>query len=92
MSDHGTASFIAECYWPDIRTEVVTELVSQAQTSAAAITGRGEPVTLTGSIVVPEDEIVFLLFEADSAESARRVCEEAGVPFDRIVESIEMRT
>ena len=91
MTEHGTASFIAECYWPDVRNDVVAERVSQVRTTAAAISGRGRSVSLTGSIAVPEDEIVFLLFDADAAESVRLACEEAAIPFDRIVESIDSR-
>jgi hypothetical protein len=41
------------------------------------------PVRLLRSILVPEDETCYLLFEADEAEAAQEAARAAGLPFER---------
>jgi len=39
---------------------------------------------------VPSDESCFSLFEAPSEEAVRRVHEQAGIGFERIVEAVQV--
>jgi hypothetical protein len=77
-------SYVAECFWPDLRQDVVDEAAERVRESAAALAG----VELTGTILMPEDEVVFFLFDGDSADAVREACERARVPFERVVESV----
>jgi hypothetical protein len=80
-------TYMAECYWPDLREGSVGEAAERIRKSAAELTRTGAEVALAGTILVPGDEVVFYLFDGDSADVVREVCERARVPFERVVES-----
>jgi hypothetical protein len=80
--------YIVECYWPDVRDEQVEQGAERARGAAAELTRDGEPVSFTGSMVIPRDEVVFYLFDGPSVEAVRAACERAALPFERIVESL----
>jgi len=77
MAEHD-ASFVAECYWPDVREEEVRAL---DQRIAASLT---EDVRYLGSVLIREDEVVLCHFEG-TAEAIRRVAERARVPYERLL-------
>ena len=81
-------SYVAECFWPDLRQDVVDEAAERVRQSVAGLAG----VELTGTILMPEDEVVFFLFDGDSADAVREACERAQVPFERVVESVSTST
>ncbi len=82
---------MAECFWPDVREEAVDRAAARIQQTAAELTDAGAVVQLTGSILVPDDEIVFYLFSG-SAAAVRETCVRAQVPFERVVESVWTKT
>lgn len=79
----GTGSFVAECFWPGVTGAELEAL--ERRVDAAAADGR---VLYLGSILMREDEVVLCRFEG-SADDVRRAAEEAGVPFERILETID---
>jgi hypothetical protein len=81
-------SYVAECFWPDLHQDAVDELAERIRASAAELSG----VELTGTILMPSDEVVFFLFEGDSADVVRQACERASVVFERVVESVRTTT
>jgi hypothetical protein len=78
---------MAECFWPDVREAAVQQAAERIRLSAAELRSAGTVVELTGTILVPGDEVVFYLFTG-SAEAVREACERAQIPFERIVESV----
>ena len=72
------ASFVAECYWPDVREEEVLEL---DQRIAASLS---DDVRYLGSVLIREDEVVLCHFEG-SADAIRRVAKRARVPYERLL-------
>ena len=72
------ASFVAECYWPDVREEEVRAL---GQRIAASLT---DDVRYLGWVLIREDEVVLCHFEGTAA-SIRRVAERARVPYERLL-------
>lgn len=88
MADRPQTSFLAECFWPDLDEETVGRSAEQVRRSAEELTREGRPVALTGSLLVPEDEVVFYLFTSCSAADVREACERAGLRFERVVESV----
>jgi hypothetical protein len=72
------ASFVAECYWPDVREEDVRALDRRIVASLA------DDVRYLGSVLIAEDEVVLCQFEG-SADAIRRVAERARVPFERLL-------
>ena len=86
------ATYMVECYWPDVSEAKVEEIAARARRSAEAVSQAGTPVSFAGSILVPGDEVVFFQFDGTSAEAVRAASEQAGIPFERIVESEQMAT
>jgi hypothetical protein len=83
-----SATYLVECFWPDVRPEQVDEGCVRARASAATLSDEGRSVVFEGSILVPRDEVVFYLFEGVSADAVGEACRRAELPFARIVESI----
>ena len=71
-------SFVAECYWPDVREEEVRTLDQRIAASLA------DDVRYLGSVLIREDEVVLCHFEG-TAEAIRRVAERARVPYERLL-------
>lgn len=81
-----SATFVAECFWPDV-TEADLEKLDRRVTAEAARLGDGaQPVRYLGSILVREDEVVLCQFEGVEAD-VRLLAERAAIPFARILET-----
>jgi hypothetical protein len=74
--------YIVECFWPDVRQEHVDAGAERIRSAA-----RDGAVELAGSILVPDDEVVFYLFEG-RPDAVREVCERAAIAYERIVRSV----
>jgi hypothetical protein len=81
-------SFLVECFWPDVRHAQVDQAAARLRMAAPG----GDPVSFTGSIFIPGDEVVFYLFEGDSEDAVREACTSAAITFERVVESITSKT
>lgn len=84
-------AYLAECYWPGVTAEKLASLLGRAYTAAEELRREGVQVGVTGSWLMPGDEVAFLLVDASTLEAARALNERAGVPFERIVEVISIR-
>ena len=85
MAEH-VASFVAECYWPDVQDEEVRTLDRRIAASL------GDDVRYLGSVLIREDEVVLCQFEG-TADAIRRVAERARVPYERLLAtSVSVRT
>jgi hypothetical protein len=72
------ASFVAECYWPDVREEEVRTLDRRIAASLS------DDVRYLGSVLIREDEVVLCHFEG-TADAIRQVVERARVPYERLL-------
>ena len=77
MAGHAL-SFVAECYWPDVREEDVRALDRRIAASL------DDDVRYVGSVLIREDEVVLCHFEG-TADAIHRVAEQARVPFERLL-------
>ncbi len=77
------AEYIAECFWAGVSERALDELDELVRERTRSLEG----VSYRGSMLVPEDEVVFCFFEGASADAVRNAAERANVPFARIVES-----
>ena len=71
-------TFVAECYWPDVREEDVRALDRRIAASLA------DGVRYLGSVLIREDEVVLFHFEG-TAEAIRGVAERAQLPYERLL-------
>ncbi len=90
MAGDGRAkSYLVECYWPGISAEQLAAAARRAQQAAVDLRRQGRALRFLGSILVPADEIVFCLFDGAEAD-VRTVSEQAGVPYERVLESVRI--
>jgi hypothetical protein len=81
---------VAECFWPDVQPALVERAAERLRRSTAELARGGAGVELTGTILLPVDEVVFYVFSGDSAASVGEACQRAQVAFERVVEAIEL--
>jgi hypothetical protein len=79
--------YIAECFWAGVREDDLERLDHRVHRLLAT----RQKVTYLGSMLVPEDEVVFCFFDGPSAEAVRTLAERAEVPFQRVVRSMWSR-
>jgi hypothetical protein len=71
-----------ECYWPGVSERLVTETLARGAAMAT--------VRHLDSVLIPADEIVLSLFEGPSAEAVLSATRRAGLPSERVVESVRV--
>ena len=74
-----TQLYTAKCFWPGVTEEAVR--------AAAALAGGGE-AAFRGAYLLPGDALVLSLFEAESAVAVKRMAEAAGMPCERVIETV----
>jgi hypothetical protein len=84
-----TPTYVVECYWPEITEELVRVTFGRIA-SAARRGSNAERVKLLGCILMPSDGMVLFLFRAATAGLVKEQSWLSEVPFDRIVESIQI--
>ncbi len=83
------ADFLAEVYTPRLDGAALARLVAGLKAAAEAMSADGFRVRYLRSILVPEDETCFHLFEAESAEAIYEAGRHAGLTFDRVAAAVE---
>jgi hypothetical protein len=78
-----TPTYVVESYWP----EMTEELVRSTFRRIAAASAVAQPL---GCILMPSDGMVIFLFRAPSEAFVKDQSWLSEVPFDRIVESIQI--
>jgi hypothetical protein len=68
--------YTAKCFWPG-----VTETTLRSAASRAGATFRG-------ALNLPSDELVLSLFESSSPALVKRASEDAGMPCERVIETV----
>lgn len=82
-------SYLVECYWPGVDEVRLAAAVQRIRSVASEIRRSGRRVDFRGSILILADETVFCLFDGAEAD-VRAVSEQAGVPFERVIESLRI--
>ncbi len=83
--------YIAECFWAGVHEDDLRDLDRRLAASVAELADREEPVRYLGSLLIVDDEVVLCLFEGPIA-TVRLVTERVGLPFERILQSIRVRS
>lgn len=79
-----SSSYAAECFWTGVTEQDVRAQEERIRSAVSEITSAGQPLSYSGSLLMPTDEVVMFLFDG-SEEQVRLAAQRAGVPFDRIV-------
>lgn len=80
--------FLQECYVAASRSDICRRTREQlaAIVADASVSARG--VRLLGSVLVPADETLFLLWQADGEGTVREIAERAGITCNRLTEVV----
>jgi hypothetical protein len=79
--------YMVERYLPGITTGQLDAASARLAAAAATLAAQGVEVRYVGSTFIPEEESCFCRFESANAKAVRLACEQAGIPFARIVET-----
>jgi hypothetical protein len=89
MPSDGLPRYLVDWYRPGVGEDLLEQMSAKLEARAERSTVEGVPVRLLLTLSAPADEVVFGVFTAGSAESVARICRQAGLPTDRVVEVIE---
>ena len=89
MDEHGSPTesdptFLVERYWPGVDESLLRDALPRLDLAALEMAEEGMPVSHVGSLLVPEDQVVFSVIRAPSEEQVREVNDRAHLPVDRI--------
>ena len=80
--------FAAKCFWPGVTPAEVERATARAAQEARKASHAGNPVAYLGSIVFVDDDLLLCLFEASSRTAVWRTNERAGIPCERVMETV----
>jgi hypothetical protein len=80
--------YAAKCYWPGVTEAEVQCAADRAAREAATGSGGDSDVAYFGSILFPDDALVLCLFEASSRSAVRELSRRAGIPCERVMDSV----
>jgi hypothetical protein len=86
------AEFLLEVYVPRTDVLAVERGDERARIAAEELAREGTPVRVLRTIFVPEDEMCFYLCEAASTDAVKELANRAGLPLERVVESVAPAT
>jgi hypothetical protein len=81
-------TYLLECYKPGLERTDAEFATDRALAASAELREEGRKIEYVGAILVPEDEVVFHVFAAESAAAVREASVRASVEYERIVESV----
>jgi hypothetical protein len=80
--------YAAKCFWPRVTLAELDEASGRARRDAGASRRRGRTAVYLGSVLFPHDELVLCLFDAVSPASVQRASDQAGLPCERVMETV----
>lgn len=83
-------TFLVEHYWPGVTEEAFRSAADRVRALTLELAGGCRQIVFLHSTLVPEDEAAFCVFEATSPELVVEAYGRAGVPFERILDALEM--
>jgi hypothetical protein len=81
---------MAERHLPGISMDDLAQAQRRAIDTAASMTAEGTPVSYLRSTFVPGEDKCMCLFEAESAADVERLNRSAEIPFERVVEALDL--
>ena len=82
--DAASLRYLVEWYRPQLGGRAITDIADCLRRSLATLPSSAQPPTLLYALEVPQDAYAFGVFTADSADVVSQVCEQAGLPADRV--------
>jgi hypothetical protein len=76
--------YTAKCFWPGVTEDELRLAAARARSE----TWERPRTIFRGALYLPGDELVLCLFDASSRASVKRASERAGMPCERVIESV----
>ena len=86
------ATFLVEHYWPGITPGLFEAACRRVRVSVDEIADEGLTIRFMHSTLVAEEESAFCVFEAESAAAVEEAYARAGVPFERVLDALQIGT
>jgi hypothetical protein len=83
-------TFIVECFLPGVDDAAVRRAADATAAEIRRLDFRGGHVQYLGALLMAVDEVVLHTFRASDLELVRLASVTAGLPFARIIESLEV--
>lgn len=80
--------YTAKCFWPGVTED---ELRLAADRAASGVQ-EWPHTTFRGVLYLPRDELALCLFQSASPASVKRASEHAGMPCERVIETVWLPT
>ena len=77
--------YAAKCYWPGVTQPELELVVARAARTGASASS---DVAYRGSLLFADDDLVLCLFDGPSRAAVKDASERAGIPCERLMESI----
>jgi ethanolamine utilization microcompartment shell protein EutS len=81
--------FLVEWFTPNVSGRTITDFARRLQLSLATLAAQPDAPELLYALQVPQDAYAFGVFAADSAETVAQICQQAGLPADRVTAAVE---
>jgi hypothetical protein len=75
--------YTAKCFWPGVGESEIRLAAAHASRDAVQ-----HHAGFRGALYLPADELVLCLFEATSPSSVKRESQSAGLPCERVMETV----
>jgi hypothetical protein len=76
--------YTAKCFWPGVTEDELRLAAARARNEIPA-----QPAArFRGALYLPGDELVLCLFDSLSPAAVKRASERAGMPCERVIESV----
>ncbi len=82
--------YMVERHLPGFTSEQVSAAARSAKQATTQMSSEGTPIRYLRSIFVPGEDKCYCLFDGPSAEAVREANERANLPFQRIVEALQV--
>jgi hypothetical protein len=89
MAD-ASKTYVVECYMPGVDDARVREAADRAAVAVRSLGGLEGGIEYLGALLMAVDEVVLHAFHARDAEIVSRAAIAAGLPFERVIESVEV--
>lgn len=83
--------YLVEWYHPDFTTAQLDEATAALEVASAAQRSAGTSVQLLVTVAAPNDEVLYSVFAANSADDVIHTCAQAGHPVERITADVDVR-
>jgi hypothetical protein len=83
--------YIVEWYRAALTATPLGDIAARLEESAAMVCDEGASIHLLMTLAVPDDEVLFAVFTADSAQSVSETCRRAGLPAERLTNAADAR-